>query len=772
MVLKCRPFFLAREHTVVYICAVYIPPDANSKLALALLQDCIQKCLRTHPDCVFISAGDFNHANLKTVMPKFHRNITCATRGDKTLDQVYTNVAKAYKAKPDPHLDLSDHISLFLYPMYVQKIKSARPTTRTVRIWPEGAVSRLEDCFEMTDWDTFMDSGLQVDPTAALDSYTSTVMHYITFCMDMVTVTKKVRSFPNQKPWLTAEVRSLLRARDAAYRSGDATAYSIARSALRSGIKAAKLEYRQRIETHFSNSDPRRVWEGIRAMSDYKGTPSPVNSSAPLAEELNQFYARFDSENRDRVVLPLPPGGNISTLSHHDVRCCLRNTNPRKAAGPDGVVGRILKECADQLTEVFTEIFNLSLSLSHVPLCFKSSTIIPVPKQAVATCLNDYRPVALTSLPSKCLERLVMKQITSIIPDSFDPHQFAYRRNRSTEDAIAIVLHSALEHLENKNSYVRLLFIDYSSAFNTILPRTLISKLHSLGLSNALCNWVLSFLTNRTQAVRLGNYTSSTLSLSTGAPQGCVLSPLLYTLLTHDCSPTLPSNYIIKFADDTTVVGLITNNDESAYRREVEALVAWCARNNLSLNIKKTREIITDFRRNRPAHAPLLINSEAVERVSEFKFLGLRVSEELSWSSNTTSVLGKAQQRLYFLRKLKREGLPKNLLINFYHCAVESVLTYCMSVWFSSCTKAEQEALQRVVKVASRIIGSPLPPLLSVFTSRCLRRSKSIIKDRSHPAHHLFHPLPSGRRYRSIRTKSTRFLNSFFPQAVRLLNNQ
>ena len=185
-------------------------------------------------------------------------------------------------------------------------------------------------------------------------------------------------------------------------------------------------------------------------MTDYKGTTSTPTTSASLAEELNQFYARFDRENSDQVVQPLPPSGTAPVLSHHEVRCCLRNTNPRKAAGPDGVVGRILKDCADELTGVFTDIYNLSLSLSHVPVCFKTSTIIPVPKQSVTTCLNDYRPVALTPLPAKCLERLIMKHITSITPASFDPYQFAYRKNRSTEDAIAIVFHTALEHLEKK----------------------------------------------------------------------------------------------------------------------------------------------------------------------------------------------------------------------------------------------------------------------------------------------------------------------------------
>ncbi|KAI3365905.1 hypothetical protein L3Q82_000736 [Scortum barcoo] len=97
--------------------------------------------------------------------------------------------------------------------------------------------------------------------------------------------------------------------------------------------------------------------------------------------------------------------------------------------------------------------------------CFKETIIVPVPKKTKILSLNDYRPVALTSTIMKCFERLVKSFITSSILDSLDPLQFAYRPNRSTEDAIALTLHTALSHLDQRDTYVRMLFIDYSSAF-------------------------------------------------------------------------------------------------------------------------------------------------------------------------------------------------------------------------------------------------------------------------------------------------------------------
>ena len=92
---------------------------------------------------------------------------------------------------------------------------------------------------------------------------------------------------------------------------------------------------------------------------------------------------------------------------------------------------------------------------------------------------------------------------------------------------------------------MRILFIDYSSAFNTIVPLKLITKLRILGLNTSLCNWILDFLTGRPQVVRVGSNTSATLIVNTGAPQGCMLSPLLYSLFTHDCVARHDSNTTI-----------------------------------------------------------------------------------------------------------------------------------------------------------------------------------------------------------------------------------
>ncbi|KAK3570103.1 hypothetical protein QTP86_011150, partial [Hemibagrus guttatus] len=318
------------------------------------------------------------------------------------------------------------------------------------------------------------------------------------------------------------------------------------------------------------------------------------------------------------------------------------------------------------LCAMLEQIFNRSLELCEVPACFKRSTIIPLPKKPKITGLNDYRPVALTSVVMKSFERLVLAYLKNITGPLLDPLQFAYRANRSVDDAVNMGLHFILQHLDKSGTYVRLLFVDFSSAFNTIIPTLLQTKLTQLSVPSSICQWISSFLTDRHQLVKLGKFTSYNRTTSTGAPQGCVLSPLLFSLYINDCTSTDPSVKLLKFADDTTVISLIQDADESAYRQKVEQLAAWCSLNNLELNTLKTVEMIVDFRRNTPALPPLTIMNSTVPTVASFRFLGTTISQDLKWDTHIDSIIKKAQQRLYFLRQLRKFNLPQELLTQFY----------------------------------------------------------------------------------------------------------
>ncbi|XP_070183628.1 uncharacterized protein [Littorina saxatilis] len=691
--------------------------EANAPQAMNELYTHVTAAETAYPDSAIIITGDFNHTSLRKPMPRYYQHVHCPTRNKSTLDHCYTTIKDAYRAVPRAPLGNSDHAMVVLTPTYRQRLKAVKPVTKTVKKWTSEASETLQGCFEATDWGVFRDN------CDSLDEYTDTVTSYIAFCEQVCIPTKTVRIYGNNKPWFSREVKVKLDAKNDAFKSDDQVRYKQAKAEVKREIRHAKTTYRQKIEDHFSSNNTREVWRGLQQATNYKHKAAPSDNVDPdLPDKLNVFYSRFDQKNPSLGYRPpLPDDASLLapafTIQESEVRGLFRKQNPRKASGPDLVSTSTLRSCADQLAPVFTDIFNTSVQQMSVPRCFKSSVIVPVPKKPKVTQLNDFRPVALTSVIMKVLERLILRHLRAFTGHLSDPLQFAYQANRSVDDAVAMGLHFVLQHLENPRTYARMLFIDYSSAFNTIIPHKLLHKLIGLDVPLSLCHWLLDFLLDRPQVVRLNNSLSASLTLNTGAPQGCVLSPLLFTLFTNDCTSAHPSTYIIKFSDDTTIEGLISDSNEDAYRGEVQRVVEWCSENDLELNVLKTKEVVIDPRRKKDPILPLEINGEAVEQVSSFKFLGTLISEDLKWDGNTTSIIKKCQQRLHFLRQLRKFRMSQQIMAQFYRAVVESTLCFSITV---CCTRGDHLEQYTIAGLEGMVLGLAAPGEIIWSSTRLL----------------------------------------------------
>ncbi|KAI3362131.1 hypothetical protein L3Q82_012460 [Scortum barcoo] len=209
-----------------------------------------------------------------------------------------------------------------------------------------------------------------------------------------------------------------------------------------------------------------------------------------------------------------------------------------------------------------------------------------------------------------------------------------------------------------------------------------------------------------------------------------------------------PSCLIMKFADDTAVVGRIANNDESDYRQEMEHLEGWCRQNNLCINVKKTKEMIVDFRRGR--HLPLPCTSEGLRwkwSPASGTWVYPFLTDDLTWSNNTSCLIRKAHQRLYFLRRLRRPGLGGSVLTSFYRCVVESVLSSCIIVWHWQLLGSREEGSAEGGEGCTEDCGTQ-----SIHHHRTStppdagNGPPALWKDPTHTAHALFVPLPSSRR--------------------------
>src|SRR4029434_2142808 len=393
-----------------------------------------------------------------------------------------------------------------------------------------------------------------------------------------------------------------------------------------------------------------------------------------------------------------PPGNHTqSPPSHHggQVTGELRRLRPRKAAGPDGVCPRLLKVCAVELGEPLLHLFNLSIC--------------------------------------KTMERLLLHNLRPQVRHALDPLQFAYQEKVGVEDAIVYLMHRAHSYLDKGEVAMRIKFFDFSSAFNTIQPLRLSDKLVQMGVNVHLVSWITDYLTERPQFVWLKDCISETVLCSTGAPQGTVLSPVLFTLYTSDFTYNTESCHIQKFSDDSAVVGCIRDGQKGEYRSLLDILVQWCRHIHLQLNTSKTKEMVVDFRRSRPPLLPVSIEGVSVEVVTTYKYLGVHMDNKLDWSANVDAIYKKGQSRLYFLRRLRSFNVCNKLLRMLYQSVVASVLFYAVVCWGGSIKKRDAGRLDRLVRRA--VVGTELDCLTTVAERRTLSRLLTILDNVHHPLH-------------------------------------
>ncbi|TWW74205.1 putative RNA-directed DNA polymerase from transposon BS [Takifugu flavidus] len=401
--------------------------------------------------------------------------------------------------------------------------------------------------------------------------------------------------------------------------------------------------------------------------------PSP-NPTSPPPSSTSPPSTDLPPPTLPPSTTPVPllsPSPHPPCFMADQVRGELRKLQPRKAAGPDRVCPQLLKTCAAELEEPLQRVFNLSLELGKVPTLWKMSCIIPVPKKNRPSELNDFRPVALSSHLMKTLERLFLNLLRPQVQHAEDSLQFAYRDKVGVEDAIIYLLHRVHSHLTRGD------------------------KLLQMRVDPCLVAWISSYLTDRPQFVRMKDITSDTVVSSIGAPQGTVLSPILFTLYTSDFCYNSEMCHIQKFADDTAIVGCIRDDQEEEYR--------------------------------------CLIGTEEVEGVQTYKYLGLWLDNRLDWTSNTRQLYKKTQSRMYFLRRLRSFNICRKLLWMFYQSVVASILSYAVVCWGGSATKADLSRLEKLIRRASSVVGMKLKPLATVAERRTIDKLRSIVDNVRHP---------------------------------------
>jgi hypothetical protein len=281
----------------------------------------------------------------------------------------------------------------------------------------------------------------------------------------------------------------------------------------------------------------------------------------------------------------------------------------------------------------------------------------------------------------------------------------------------------------------------------------------------------MNFLTDRTQIVKLAHSCSSKQLTNTGAPQGTVLAPVLFTYYTNLCKSSQHGCVAIKYADDMALVGKIEHDIDSHYRQEVQNILEWCQKQNLLLNVSKTKELIIDPQKRPTCPLPVFINGNVVDIVESFKYLGITIDNCLTWKPHVDKQINKTKSSGYLISRIRCYHPNPKLLATLYYSLIESVLMYALPVWWSSCCKKEKAALNRVTRYFERMIQSPLTDWPDSASKRTKKLALNIMSNPDHALAALYNLQHRG-HLRSVSCRTNRLLNTFIPASIRLFNSK
>ncbi|KAI8481595.1 hypothetical protein Bbelb_406950 [Branchiostoma belcheri] len=431
---------------------------------------------------------------------------------------------------------------------------------------------------------------------------------------------------------------------------------------------------------------------------------------------------------------PRPPTSNRATRAQRgwprrhgaDVDAMRREFaafKEEKASGPDEVPNWILSEFADDLAPIVTHLFNASYEEGTVPIDWKSANVVPVPKFAGASKAQDMRPVSLLSVLAKLLERSILKRllpsIQAVIKD-----QYAYVKGSSTTLALVRMVQTWLTAVDsNKPTLVIAIFADMSKAFDRVDHARLLQCVIDIHTSPRMQRWIVSYLQNRRQRVVIDGETSSWRTLTSGVPQGGVLSPYLFIL----------------FMSTRTTLIRTTVEDESSH------LNSWAEDNKMTLNGGKSLLLQICFSRSVPIPPTITLGGQPVPSVDCAKGLGFLIDKDLTFNEQVNSMISNASRRLHYLHLLTKQGTSVTDLIQIYLALVRPVLEYG-HVLLVGCSKEQELAIERVQRRALRIISlggrrsvPDLPTLKSRREDAAVHLFQRMLQE-NHPLHDLVPP--------------------------------
>lgn len=559
-------------------------------------------------------------------------------------------------------------------------------------------------------------------------------------------------NYKNRKPWLTKALKTSIRKKNKMfirYRKFNniniLNDYKLYKSKLNKLIIEAERDYYlDKFNMHKNNL--KKTWSLLNSVINAKKQSIPqtvfhhnnntISNPTEIANGFNNFFANIGKSLASKIdSVPLSPlsfmkSKNPNSLflvptDLNEVQSVINKLKPN-SSGYDHLSAQFISSNSDLILPLLVHIINTSFTTGIFPNELKVANVIPLFKSGSNSIFTNYRPISLLSTISKIFEKLFYSRLLDFLNkyNILYEFQFGFRKKRSTQMALLILVDKIINALENDEFAVGI-FLDFSKAFDTVDHTILLNKLDHYGVRGNSLSWLKSYLCNREQFTTFQGTQSDRQSVLCGVPQGSILGPLLFLIYVNDLAYVSNKLFTLMFADDTST--FITGKNFTllckTLNEELSKIVLWLKSNKLSLNVDKTHYMVFQPKRNAILNENnISIDGKTIVQVHSCKFLGVILDDKLTWSNHILYTKNKIAKVIGILYKSKNKLCHKHLIV-LYNSLLLPYFQYCNLIWSS----ASQTHLQPLVKIQKRAIRT-ICNLPKFATTQNLFHSLNILK--------------------------------------------
>lgn len=734
---------LRRMQQPILITLIYVPPSTPTYKALEYLDSLGDKITTTKLDWILM--GDFNvnllDNNSNTTKVNRFAQCNCLYQLVKTptritpvnqslLDHIYSNINPEYTRAYVIKYGLSDHdmIGLVIKKPTI-KMEHESFTCRTNQYY---SIDILQTAIDSCIWTEFEEMpSVEIGWEILYNNY----LRALNIAAPLVTL----NNVQKRKSWTTPELLRQIRLRDRLKSASDSLLNNTAfanfkktRNKIKRDIIKAKRDFvMSKINTN--RSSPRKYWKELKEVFDPKDTGIPELAllkengtevrKESTADYMNEYFSNVGHNLASKIRSDNTPYLALlrdTALNNRNKLITWRLTNPEelklliskidisKSSKIYNISSRYFKDCLICSIDKVCLLFNRILTDAKFPAQWKEANIIPIFKKGNRKLVKNYRPISLLPIIGKLMEKLIHSRIYHFLNGAkfFSPYQGGFRPEMGTTDSISNMLSYIYNQLNN-NTVTATIFFDLSKAFDSIDQNILLQKLESAGISGNCLRLLKDYLSNRTQTCTVNNITLSSKPMYYGVPQGSTLGPLLFIIFINDLATQISNVKLSLYADDTAFY--LGGTDKSHIINELNiaanAFDKWCSYNRLTLNYDKTKSMLfTPSQNNKHTlgFPDLEIDNKPIDRVTEFKYLGTILDQNLNFESHIKMIRQNVVARMHILKKVRWALTPKDALTLFK----SSILPYFDQgdVFYSCANKSTLHNLQTLQNKILRTI--------------------------------------------------------------------